>query len=348
MNDAYYTPEGLALEMLSYLPDEFEPKIVADFAAGHGSLLNASCQKWPEAKILANDICGESCSILKKNKKWLISKSNFLNSRSRSNANYSKYIGSVDLVILNPPFSVRKRDWLSWFNKKNNKTIKASYSAIFILLSLSYINDDGMILAILPSGSLDSQRDSSAWDFIKEYHSVNVIKTNHNKAFRNVTANTIIVLIKKLKEKPLINIEQRTSVVYSNNFEIFRGSLPVYKAHFVTKGIPYIHTTNILNGQVEINSYVSNKKSLISGPAVLISRVGKFNLNKIGLLHKTQMVSISDCVFSITHVDENKTISLFNKLKDDFERLQNLYTGTGAQHLTKKNLSEFLNSFSCF
>ncbi|MCU5773027.1 N-6 DNA methylase [Winslowiella arboricola] len=348
MNDAYYTPNGLASEMLSYLPEEFEPEIVADFAAGHGSLLNASCQKWPDAKILANDICGESCSVLKKNKKWLVSKSNFLDSKSRSNTHYSKYISSVDLVILNPPFSVRKRDWLSWFNKGTNKVIKASYSAIFILLSLPYIKENGMILAILPSGSLDSQRDSSAWDLIKEYHSVKVIKRNHNKAFRSVTANTVVVLIEKLEKKPLLDSQQTTTDIYRNNFEIFRGSLPVYKAHFVSQGTPYIHTTNILNGKIEINSYVSNQKSLINGPAVLISRVGKFNANKIGFLHKTQTVSISDCVFSITHANENITHSLFEKLKSNFENLQKLYVGTGAQHLTKKSLSEFLNSFSCF
>ncbi|KGD75089.1 hypothetical protein HA49_07415 [Tatumella morbirosei] len=68
MNDAHFTPDSLAAEMLSYLPVEFEPEIIADFAAGHGSLLKAANQKWSKSTIIANDICNDNFSVLKKTK----------------------------------------------------------------------------------------------------------------------------------------------------------------------------------------------------------------------------------------------------------------------------------------
>jgi len=346
MNDAHFTPEDLAAEMLSYLPAEFEPKIIADFAAGHGSLLNASFKKWPKAKIIANDICNESYSVLKKNKNWLVSKSNFLLPKSRQSSFYSNFVGDVDLVILNPPFSVRRRDWLIWNDINSSSTVKASYSAIFTLLSISYLKENGKLLAILPSGTLESQRDSLAWDIIKDTCSVEVLKKNHSNTFKNVTVNTVIVLISKLTSNKNSFIKRKLLPKSKSTklFNIFRGSLPVYKAKIVSNGVPYIHTTNLLENKINIKNFVEKNKSLITGPSLLIPRVGKCNEKKLCILRNNETVAISDCIIAISHSDENLINLLFMKLKDDINTLLKLYIGTGAQYIRVNDLSDYIDT----
>ncbi|KGD75088.1 hypothetical protein HA49_07410 [Tatumella morbirosei] len=267
---------------------------------------------------------------------------------SRQSAFYSKFIGKVDLIILNPPFSVRRREWLSWKDKNSSLTIKASYSAIFTLLSLSYLTENGKLLAILPSGALESHRDSPAWDIIRKKCTVEVIKRNHSNTFKNVTANTVIVLVSKLelKELPYTKTNEPHQCQAPKKFEIIRGSLPVFKAKIVSKGIPYVHTTNLLENKVKTNQYVTKNRSVITGPSLLIPRVGRCNENKLCILKKSETVSISDCIIGISHSDEEMVKSLFLKIKENINHLLELYVGTGAQYIRVKDLSNYIDTIN--
>ena len=52
MIDQFYTPPELASVLVGCLPKSFQPKVVADFAAGEGSLLTAAQSRWPPAGFL--------------------------------------------------------------------------------------------------------------------------------------------------------------------------------------------------------------------------------------------------------------------------------------------------------
>ena len=56
MIDKHYTSKELAEALVGFLPPDFKPDRVADFAAGEGSLLDASQSKWPEIDVIANDL----------------------------------------------------------------------------------------------------------------------------------------------------------------------------------------------------------------------------------------------------------------------------------------------------
>ena len=108
MIDAFYTPSHLAELMVSHV-QYHEPKVIADFAAGDGELLLTAHRRWPHASIIATDLDKRSIRIIRhRNPVWSVGCCDFLNERSRIRCSPLRdMIGTVSLVLLNPPFSYR-------------------------------------------------------------------------------------------------------------------------------------------------------------------------------------------------------------------------------------------------
>jgi predicted RNA methylase len=106
--DRFYTPDWLAGRMAARAQS---PSIqsVADFAVGDGSLLRVADDKWPSAIKIGADIDPASIARLRRTRPgWLVSQCDFLSERSRNMAwSLRGWMGKVDLVMFNPPFSCR-------------------------------------------------------------------------------------------------------------------------------------------------------------------------------------------------------------------------------------------------
>ena len=97
MIDQFYTPPELASVLVRCLPKSFRPKLVADFAAGKGSLLSAAQEMWPRAQKVANDISPATVRWLKtSHPSWTVANADFLSGRSVRHSLLRRFPGQVD------------------------------------------------------------------------------------------------------------------------------------------------------------------------------------------------------------------------------------------------------------
>lgn len=328
----------MAAQLIRAVSDDLMPEVIADFAAGEGSLLTAARRIWPKAKILANDISSSTARRLRRvYPDWTVSCSNFLQQHSNSQAKIAAYRGKVDLILLNPPFSERGRAPTVWPLKER---VTSGLAAAFTFLALGYLKPDGVLLAILPDGCLSSVRDRKAWDIIRRDYRVDVIANNSVRAFRGATARTSIVRICRLLdgqgcEDPVSTKPKSLSLV--------RGRAQIHSQFWIeTGGIPLVHTTDLRGGRV-LSGRLVQEGARFLGPAVLLPRVGYVTKDKIGLLEEGREVVLSDCVIAVACSTYENAVELRAEIIVRWEQFVAQYRGTGAPYLTLERAERFFS-----
>ncbi|WP_272673977.1 MULTISPECIES: methyltransferase [unclassified Providencia] len=346
MIDLHYTPNTLAKEMVEYIPTTFTPKIIADFSAGEGSLLLEAAKRWPFAEVLANDLSRSNVKkLISLESKWCISCSDFIKKTSHSNTKFSSKKGMVDVILLNPPFSERGRKLIEWFEQPN---IKSGLATRFIRLSLDYLSTSGYMLAILPNGSLSSERDLNGWAQIKKNYNIEIIGNNHSKIFKNAVTNTSLVCIrhKSLNEFIKTNKSEKLHPKVKFLEVIHRGVIQMHSIKYNSNGYPLVHTTDLIQEKLNIDS--KNKLALsnliVQGPALLFPRVGAITPKKICNLESDIKIVLSDCVLAIEFSDINSLIIMRKYILNDWHNFSKIYDGTGAKYTTIKKANSYFNT----
>lgn len=104
-----------------------------------------------------------------------------------------------------------------------------------------------------------------------------------------------------------------------------------------------IHSTNLRNNRLEnLKIKVRINRSVITGPAVLIPRVGKPNVKKICTISRQDDYFLSDCVIAIKTQSHKDSIDLQSDLINNWKDFEWLYKGTGAKYITVEKLENFL------
>ncbi|MDF2401094.1 N-6 DNA methylase [Aeromonas sp. 5HA1] len=340
MIDIHYTPSELAQTMIECIPSSFTPSTIADFSAGEGSLLNEAAKRWPFAMVFANDLNKTSSRMLASlNKLWSVSCSDFLKSTSHTNTKFSSKKGGVDLILLNPPFSERGRKPIEWFEQPS---IKSGLATRFVSLSLNYLSLNGYMLAILPNGSLNSERDSHGWSEIKKRYSVEIMATNPLHTFKNAAARTSIVLIRHKLANDFDEVDEFPLEKPAYRF-VRRGRVQMHSFKSNANGYPLIHTTELTNGKVIINgtNILVMSSIIVRGPALLFPRVGMVTHEKICILANNVAVVLSDCVLAIEFQEMIRAVNTREYLLRDWLNFSNIYNGTGAKYTTIKKTEAY-------
>ena len=335
MLDEHYTPPELAQELIEAVPNDLNPKSVADFAAGEGALLAKAFEKWPKITVVANDISSTAARNLSKlHPSWSVSCSDFFSTRSSMRAKYFSQLGKFDLVVINPPFSERGKKRLhSGFGEYD---FMSGVAVAFLYRSLAYLSHSGCLIAVLPNSCLTSQRDEKAWSAIREKYTVELIRANHPSAFSGVVASTSIIRIQALKGKPPLRMPTSKSSI-GHDITICRGGLQMHSlGEPLGKGsAPLIHTSNLKNGGVIINpdySYIGKRS--FTGPGVLFPRVGLVTPKKVCILPAGSAVVLSDCILAIPCETIQIAIQLQSAILSYWEIFAGGYSGTGAPYIT--------------
>jgi methylase of polypeptide subunit release factors len=346
MIDIHYTPRELAQAMIACVPENFSPRTIADFSAGEGSLLNEAAETWPKASIFANDLSPKSARLIaSQNTSWHVSCSDFLKPSAHTHTKFSLKKLSMDLILLNPPFSERGRRPTEWLDYEG---VKSGLAAAFISLSLKYLSDHGYMLAILPNGSLTSERDSQGWSVISEHYDVEIITDNHMRAFKSAVARTSIVKISRRKVarntlRLITESDKETGYV-----DIKRGRIQMHSINPCADGFPLVHTTELKNGEICFTSIHGNvsSKVTIKGPAILFPRVGMVTQEKICILESDKIIALSDCVLAIETSDKSTARNIREQLIKNWDRFYELYSGTGAKYITVKRARIFFSNLN--
>lgn len=88
--------------MISKVPSNFNPNIIADFAVGKGILFwKKAKNKWSASKFVANDLCLESIQAVQEcNLNWNCTNFNFfLDYDSIINSELQLYLNIIDLIL---------------------------------------------------------------------------------------------------------------------------------------------------------------------------------------------------------------------------------------------------------
>lgn len=335
--DFYPTPSKIASRVAAASSVRV-PQRIADFSAGDGSLLRAASERWPNAQIIATDIqSGLVRQIREENPGWLVGRCDFLLDRSSMSCKpLMGQKGNIDVVLLNPPFSTRGQ------LDKTDTQGSSSIAIRFLQRAAAYTSPQGEICAILPISSLYGEKDESARRNIESEWEISVIEKLRRGSFPGCFAESAIV---KLTRRGVGSDAYilRTPVPAAD-YGIFRGRVHVHMAKAKSRGsrVEFIHSTNLVNNLVTRSAMHVEPVDVISGPAVLIHRVGRPSASKICLLEPGRRVRLSDCVIALKASNAAEANSLIVRMKCRFDLVKSAYIGTGAPFITVARLRNLL------
>ena len=340
MKDSFYTSTFLAEILVNYVGNH-DVNTVADFCVGGGELLRAAQTKWNKAQYYGIDISNQAISSLSVlHPEWLTETCDFLDKNSRSKCSLLKNM-SFDLVLLNPPFTCKG----STINKvvHNDVSFNVSTAMLFLVESLKYLKKNGVLFAILPISAAYSQKDRKIWEVLVNNYNLSILEERDKQSFRNCNPNIILVSLNsyvcvnppQIKEKLRFNM---------TDISIFRGKLSMYEVkESAFTGKPLIHSTNLKNNIIDGLKYnVNRSQSEVTGPAVLIHRVGNPNMNKICIIPESVTYVLSDCVIALKTKTQKDSTMLRDILFANWKDFISLYKGTGAKYITIERLKLFL------
>ena len=339
--DQIYTPLMIAERLISFATCA-NPKFVADFSAGEGSLLAAASNRWPKANLIAADIDERQEMPLRALEKL----AGFVCADFLSPAGQillASQIRPIDLIILNPPFS--NRGATRYAVDFTEKGITASKAFAFVIQSLKFMSASGQLLAIVPLSCLHSEADKAARRYVEQNYSLETLDVLKS-AFRSHSVQTAIIRISKRQDLASKGVSatstKRDQLPFS--IRIMRGTLSMPDKYSGESDIlrPLIHTTCLQNGRVENLLSTNQLSRTVSGAVVLLPRVGRPNVGKIVQFEPQQPVAISDCVIALQTNPIAFNPQLCRVLISNWQSLSKIYQASCASYTSLKKLSDFL------
>ena len=246
----------------------------------------------------------------------------------------------------------------------------------FVLLASQYLSHDGYLVALLPAGALESERDQKARATLLKLGEFGAIdgtterfpggnpKVTITYFKRNSGTGSPHAIIGNNRQsasfrtrkhrtqttrgiKPLEAAEESRKIprtVPRNIVKLLRGTLP-NKAGETDEGesIPLVHSTELQGFALG-----TSKKSVpettrsIRGPAVLIHRVGKPRRDKVVFVPKGHPFAITDCVVAMLSQDSEQCRGLHRSLTEQYCLLERNYIGSGAPYITLARIKQVL------
>jgi predicted RNA methylase len=350
--DPFYTPPEIA-EMMVQQVRHLEITYIADFAAGDGGLLRAAVKQWPDARIFAADLDPSVVAKLRRrHPDWTIGQCDFLaaNSRLRCRA-ISGLTQKCSLVLLNPPFSYRGGEF--WTTQIGDETVRCSQAVAFLASALRMVRRAGQIVAIVPAGSLTSERDRKAWAVLRQVACVEVLSQHGRRTFDGCFPRTALVRVSPLAKKvaTAASLVAHLSDVAANgnghvarpSIEIVRGWVQMHSLELRSGPVlPLIHSKDLTDARAEIGDRRARSVWQVSGPAVLIPRVGQPSRDNVCFYLSKRPIALSDCVIAITTATIAEARQLHSVVIDRWRILEAGYGGTCARYITIETLRQAL------
>ena len=305
----------------------------------------------PRCTVVATDISLPHVRSLKGNQGWKVGQCDFLNIKSRQKCGaLNVHAGTVSLALLNPPFSQRGARTSEAVLR--GQQLKCSLALAFIVTATDYLHPDGQIVAILPAGTLASEKDEEAWKALRQYFRVDLLGTNGRNTFAGCFPRTVIVRLTNHRRVPAAHCRPsaRAHSRRCIHLNLIRGTVPMHTVRPVKRGgmQPLIHSTEL----VTTPSYLRKAaflqpNDLWSGRRSCFRASGQPVASKVSLYLSRRRIALSDCVFGLQCSTPDAARRLHTLLVKQWPQLEKQYTGTCARYLTVRALTALLERLGC-
>lgn len=341
--DAYYTPDDIATEMLAMAGGE--PRIVLDAAVGDGALLRAASRRWPSARYVGFDVDQQQLRRTKaKHPEWSIGRVDMFSERSRAASSaWRSMREAVDLIVLNPPFSYRGGYSIPVVFE--GVRFPLTPASAFVALSLSRLSRRGQLLALMPAGVLENERDEGFWAALSSGCEVKILGSFSRNAFRGARTKSVLVSVSP-RSGPSLRQVVDFAPAHRSCVEIVRGRVPVHalagRSSDATAA-PFVHTRDLAGLTDAANTRVKTSASLATvGPFLTLPRVGRVLPDHVKVLKLPREIVLSDCVFALRAASPADLEVLRTVVASHIVELQEEYVGGCAPYLTVRRLLAFL------
>jgi hypothetical protein len=341
--DAYYTPDYIASEMIAIA--SVDPRTVMDAAVGDGALLRAASRRWPSARFIGLDVDQRQLRRTKaRHPQWSLGRLDMFSDRSRAASTvWQSSRNSVDLIVLNPPFSYR--GGYSTPVVLGDSQFSLTPASAFVALSLSRLSPDGEVLALMPAGVLELERDAAFWASVSAQWDVDVRGNFSRNAFQGTRTKSVLVSVAPKSGPSLGQVVDFAREPHSC-VELVRGRVPVHALAECPPGptaAPFVHTRDLATLAEAATTRVHTSASLATvGPFLTLPRVGRVRPDHVKVVHAPREVVLSDCVFALRGASLTDLEALRLVVSSHIVDLQKEYVGGCAPYLTVRRLLAFL------
>ena len=346
--DQVNSPPWLASMVASCLPADL-PGSVFDPAVGAGALLSAVRERFgPSVGLIGADVDTHVVAKLKKDQPtWTISEADALRAHSRSSSRAWQLarIGA-SAIVMNPPFSFRGQGGV--LIDLEAKSVRVSPAAAFLATALQRVMPSHGAVAILPSGSMQGEKDVAVWEWLNSRYQVDVVADLRPGTFPGVAARTLVAqLVPRVNAPVESSAPERIYVSRQHSWkdcvcvDVVRGRVPLHEAQtHDMKDAELVHTTDLANGTLHTPTRRADSRYITPGVGVLLPRVGKPDASKIAVSRHD--IVLSDCLFLVRPRDYERLEELRGELTANYAALE--HRGTGAPHLTASQITRWLES----
>lgn len=342
--DAYYSPADVAQEVAETV-GRSRPECVVDSHCGRGALLDAMEGNFPRVKCAGIDLDDRAISHLKKERPhWALVRGDAL-AKSTWNKLRPTLGKSVDVAVLNPPFSMGQAKGLEI--TFHDRVLRGSLAMAHVLVTLQHSNPK-RIVAILPESWMFSDLDKAGRAILESLYDVRLAGEFKSSTFRGARANS--VLVSMVRPKALrVPAWTESSLEKLPTVEVVRGGLPCFEATVVRKGPRFVHSTDIVRlvhglPVSKLQAVRPFIRGLVQGHLILLPRVGVPKLENIGTICLNETVQLSDCVLALRYECAEEAARACEAIHRHYPSLVQLYRGTGARFVTLERLSAWLHT----
>lgn len=345
-SDKYYTPPAIASRALERAQLACSPTICADTACGSGSLLAAA-----EEVLAARHCVGIDSDPLvirqlrQERPEWRLYVGDLLKRHRPPPTNFPGANYGVDLLVLNPPFSLGSRKYVTV--KYLGRSVRCSVAMAHILRSLELFRPTQGAIAVVPESLLYSNTDQHARELLDQHYSLAELLQLSIYTFKGARVNSSFVQFSSPGGRPYSSIEAMQMPRDSIPTTVVRGGLQMHAFDRVSSGARVIHSTSLRSIAVDgINSAPERTctvaKGRISGWMLMLPRVGLPKEEAFCALYSKDEVQLSDCVIGMKFPSKVAASNAQKRIRAHWQSLICLYRGTGARYITIDRLIDWL------
>jgi hypothetical protein len=350
--DAHYTPpliaDALAAALHKRASRSDACNQVGDVTVGDGALLEAIGRRAPSAGLFAFDLDRAAVRrVARRHPTWTTATVDALDPQALARR-FEELPMPVTGLVLNPPFSHRGGSSV----QTAYDAVRASPALAVLLNCVPHMPTDAVAACLLPANALHSEKDRTGRAALANLGTLHIEQSFDRNAFHRAYAKTTLVTFIRNSRQHLLQAATppTTSLVAAKGpcrcLRVHRGRLPMHTAPSLSTptGLPLIHTNQLRNGQLcPPTTHVTGTHAL-TGPAVLLPRVGRPDNSKIVTLPLGTTVVLSDCVLAISTPSLRAAQALARNLRNGWMAVEAAYAGSCAPYLTVDRLVQVLRS----